>query len=138
MQGIRKFIMLRYLPLARILGTMNVLRTGPVTFEVRTTILSALKGSLYSTSSSHAMKEQETAVDEDMNVKLLSQFVSPYTGKLYEKHITGLCEGQQVKVKREIMKAKKCGMMPHYLKMPKFLKDPKLFNAFKPTRPNPH
>ncbi|XP_065287037.1 small ribosomal subunit protein bS18m [Dermacentor albipictus] len=166
MQGIRKFIMLRYLPLARILGTMNVLRTGPVTFEVRATILSALKGSLYSTSSSHAMKEQETAVDEDMpdfnmenpfkreprqcilckhnvevdykNVKLLSQFVSPYTGKLYEKHITGLCEGQQVKVKREIMKAKKCGMMPHYLKMSKFFKDPKLFNAFKPTRPNPH
>uniref|UniRef100_A0A023G4K7 Putative ribosomal protein n=1 Tax=Amblyomma triste TaxID=251400 RepID=A0A023G4K7_AMBTT len=78
-------------------------------------------------------------VDVDYkNVKLLSQFVSPYTGKLYEKHITGLCESQQKKVLREIMKAKKCGMMPHYLKMPRFLKDPKLFNPFKPTRPNPH
>lgn len=166
MQDIRKLIMLKYVPLARVLGTMNVLRTGPGTFQVQTAILPALKGRLNSTSSSHVTKEQETAVDIDMpdfsmenpfkkeprqcilckhniqvdykNVKLLSQFVSPYTGKIYEKHITGLCQKQQESVKREIMKAKKCGMMPHYLKMPKFLKDPKLFDAFKPTRPNPH
>ncbi|CAN7951706.1 unnamed protein product [Ixodes pacificus] len=72
------------------------------------------------------------------NVKLLSQFVSSYTGKIYEKHITGLCEKQQRRVKTEIFKARKCGLMPHYLKMAKFLKDPRLFNPFNPSRPNPH
>ncbi|CAN7942833.1 unnamed protein product [Ixodes hexagonus] len=72
------------------------------------------------------------------NVKLLSQFVSSYTGKIYEKHITGLCEKQQLRVKGEIFKARKCGLMPHYLKMPKFLKDPRLFDPFNPSRPNPH
>ncbi|XP_077544013.1 mitochondrial ribosomal protein S18C isoform X1 [Haemaphysalis longicornis] len=145
---------------------MNVWRAAPVTPQARSTIFSALRSNLFSTSSSPVTKDQEPAVDADMphpdmenpfqkerrlcilckhnidvdykNVKLLSQFVSPYTGKLYEKHITGLCEKQQAKVLREIMKAKKCGMMPHYLKMPKFLKDPKLFDPFKPTRPNPH
>uniref|UniRef100_A0A224Z837 Small subunit ribosomal protein S18 n=1 Tax=Rhipicephalus zambeziensis TaxID=60191 RepID=A0A224Z837_9ACAR len=127
--------MFKYIPLARVLSTMNVLRAGPGTFQVQAAILPALKGRLSSTSSSHVTKEQETAVDIDMpdfnmenpfkkeprqcilckhnilvdykNVKLLSQFVSPYTGKIYEKHITGLCQKQQESVKREIMKAKK-------------------------------
>ena len=30
------------------------------------------------------------------NPKLLSQFVSLHTGKMYETHITGLCEYMQV------------------------------------------
>ncbi|KAL1439273.1 hypothetical protein MTO96_010303 [Rhipicephalus appendiculatus] len=135
MKDIRKLIMFKYIPLARVLSTVNVLRAGPGTFQVQAAILPALKGRLSSTSSSHVTKEQETAVDIDMpdfnmenpfkkeprqcilckhniqvdykNVKLLSQFVSPYTGKIYEKHITGLCQKQQESVKREIMKAKK-------------------------------
>ncbi|UYV76331.1 SETMAR [Cordylochernes scorpioides] len=39
------------------------------------------------------------------NVRFLSQFVSPFTGKIYDKHITGLCEGQQVAMYKEIKKA---------------------------------
>ncbi|KAL3193159.1 hypothetical protein MRX96_058647 [Rhipicephalus microplus] len=134
--------MLKYMPLARALGTTNLLRAGPGTFQVQTTILPALKGRLSTTSSSKATKDQETAADIDMpdfnmenpfkkeprqcilckhsvqvdykNVKLLSQFVSPYTGKIYEKHITGLCQKQQESVRREIMKAKKmCRPNPH-------------------------
>ena len=30
-----------------------------------------------------------------LNPKLLSQFTSPHTGKLYDKHITGLCSKMQ-------------------------------------------
>ena len=34
-----------------------------------------------------------------LNPKLLSQFTSPHTGKLYDKHITGLCSKMQDKGK---------------------------------------
>ncbi|XP_076364363.1 mitochondrial ribosomal protein S18C isoform X2 [Tachypleus tridentatus] len=43
------------------------------------------------------------------NVRLLSQFVSPYTGRIYDKHITGLCDRQQKRVKHEILKAQNFG-----------------------------
>lgn len=43
------------------------------------------------------------------NVRLLSQFQSRHTGRIYEKHITGLCESKQKKVEQEIYKAQQCG-----------------------------
>lgn len=43
------------------------------------------------------------------NVRLLSQFQSRYTGKIYGRHITGLCTDKQRKVEREIMKAQNAG-----------------------------
>lgn len=70
------------------------------------------------------------------NVKLLSQFQSPYTGRIYGKHITGLCEQQQIIVEKEIMKAQGAGLMPTYLKDPDFLQDPKLFDVERPLRPH--
>jgi len=36
------------------------------------------------------------------NVKLLYQFVSPHTGMVYGRHITGLCSAMQDLVEQEI------------------------------------
>lgn len=72
------------------------------------------------------------------NPRLLSQFVSPFTGQVYDKHITGLCEMQQAAVEREIKKSKKAKFMPYEYKNPKYNNDPALFNRNKNSRPNPY
>lgn len=43
------------------------------------------------------------------NIKLLYQFVSPYTGMTYERHITGLCKQKHEQVVREITRANTLG-----------------------------
>lgn len=43
------------------------------------------------------------------NIKLLSQFVSPFTGRVYGRHITGLCKQKQQQVVMEIIKAQHAG-----------------------------
>ncbi|XP_069674317.1 small ribosomal subunit protein bS18m isoform X2 [Periplaneta americana] len=48
---------------------------------------------------------QYKIVPDYKNVKLLSQFVSPYTGRTYGRHITRLCAAQQARVEKEIIKA---------------------------------
>ncbi|XP_077544014.1 mitochondrial ribosomal protein S18C isoform X2 [Haemaphysalis longicornis] len=45
---------------------MNVWRAAPVTPQARSTIFSALRSNLFSTSSSPVTKDQEPAVDADM------------------------------------------------------------------------
>lgn len=70
------------------------------------------------------------------NVKLLSQFQSPFTGRIYGNHITGLCKRQQELVEKEISKAQSAGLMAYYLKEPVFLKDPELFDVERPIRPH--
>lgn len=45
------------------------------------------------------------------NPKLLAQFVSPHTGLVYKKHITGLCEQMQEEVEREVKKSQHAGFM---------------------------
>lgn len=70
------------------------------------------------------------------NVKLLSQFQSPYTGRIYGRHITGLCKQKQKEVELAIIKAQNCAMMPTYHKEVEFMKDPKLFDPEKPIRPH--
>lgn len=70
------------------------------------------------------------------NVKLLSQFQSPYTGRIYGKHITGLCEAKQKAVEYEITKAQSAGLMAAYLKEACYLRDPKLFDPDDPLRPH--
>ncbi|KRZ62145.1 28S ribosomal protein S18c, mitochondrial [Trichinella nativa] len=72
------------------------------------------------------------------NVRLLSQFLSSFTGRLYDKHITGLCEYQQRRLHEAIATARKAGLMPVFVKDARFLKDPRLFDPMKPTRPNPY
>ncbi|XP_046383338.1 28S ribosomal protein S18c, mitochondrial [Ischnura elegans] len=70
------------------------------------------------------------------NVKLLSQFVSPFTGRVYGRHITRLCKAKQNLVEREILKSRNCGLMPYYFKQPYLMKDPKLFDPENPLRPH--
>lgn len=62
------------------------------------------------------------------NVRLLSQFQSRHTGRIYEKHITGLCEYKQKKVEQEIIKAQHAGLMGYMTKELKFCHDPMLFD----------
>ncbi|KOB76987.1 Mitochondrial 28S ribosomal protein S18c [Operophtera brumata] len=68
------------------------------------------------------------------NYRLLSQFQSPYTGRIYGRHITGLCNTKQAEVEREIRKAQNCAFMPYYYKDKSFFKDPKLFDPENPIR----
>ncbi|KAL7730458.1 hypothetical protein ACLKA6_016681 [Drosophila palustris] len=70
------------------------------------------------------------------NVKLLSQFQSPYTGRIYGRHITGLCKQKQEDVEQAIQRAQHCLLMPGYHKDLEFLHDPKLFDPEKPVRPH--
>ncbi|XP_034837276.1 small ribosomal subunit protein bS18m [Maniola hyperantus] len=68
------------------------------------------------------------------NYRLLSQFQSPYTGRIYGRHITGLCKAKQALVESEIRKAQNCAYLPYYYKNKEFLKDPKLFDPENPIR----
>ncbi|XP_051026682.1 28S ribosomal protein S18c, mitochondrial [Acomys russatus] len=62
------------------------------------------------------------------NVQLLSQFISPFTGCIYGRHITGLCGKKQREVTKAIKKAQKMGFMPVTYKDPAYLKDPRVCN----------
>lgn len=75
-------------------------------------------------------------VPDYKNVKLLSQFQSPYTGRIYGRHITGLCQQRQEQVEKEIKKSQYVGLMGTYHKSLEFLKDPKIFDPEKPSRPH--
>uniref|UniRef100_A0A2P2I4G6 28S ribosomal protein S18c n=1 Tax=Hirondellea gigas TaxID=1518452 RepID=A0A2P2I4G6_9CRUS len=72
------------------------------------------------------------------NTKLLSQFVSSFTGNVYEKHITRLCDEQQKRLVNAIRKSRSYGYMPTLFKSVEFLKDPKIFDPNRPIKPNPH
>ncbi|XP_003699628.1 mitochondrial ribosomal protein S18C [Megachile rotundata] len=74
-------------------------------------------------------------IDPDYkNVRFLSQFQSRHTGRIYGKHITGLCEYKQKRVEQEIMKAQSAGLMGYMTKEIKYVDDPKLFNPAFPFR----
>lgn len=58
------------------------------------------------------------------NVQLLSQFISPHTGRIYGRHITGLCGRKQKEVTKAIKKSRSMGFMSVTLKDPLFIQDP--------------
>ncbi|XP_032877610.1 28S ribosomal protein S18c, mitochondrial isoform X2 [Amblyraja radiata] len=60
------------------------------------------------------------------NVQLLSQFISPYTGRIFGRHITGLCGKKQKEISKSIKKAQRMGFMSVMLKDPAFIKDPNI------------
>ncbi|XP_072025851.1 uncharacterized protein [Amphiura filiformis] len=70
------------------------------------------------------------------NVQLLSQFVSPNTGRMMDRKITKLCHFQHRRVLREISIAKAFGLMPHMYRETVFLKDPSLYNIKYTGNPN--
>ncbi|XP_073334592.1 small ribosomal subunit protein bS18m [Pagrus major] len=60
------------------------------------------------------------------NIQLLSQFISPHTGRIYGRHITGLCGRKQKEVSKAIKKAHSMGFMSVTHKHPEFMKDPSI------------
>ncbi|XP_047425633.1 28S ribosomal protein S18c, mitochondrial [Mugil cephalus] len=60
------------------------------------------------------------------NIQLLSQFISPHTGRIYGRHITGLCGRKQKEVSKAIKKAHAMGFMSVTHKHPQFMKDPNI------------
>ncbi|XP_052771426.1 28S ribosomal protein S18c, mitochondrial-like [Mya arenaria] len=64
------------------------------------------------------------------NPQLLSQFISPYTGRIYGRHVTGLCLFMQRQLAREIRISRFMGFLPSMNKPAKYLEDPMLFNPF--------
>uniref|UniRef100_A0A8C6DJ49 Small ribosomal subunit protein bS18m n=1 Tax=Moschus moschiferus TaxID=68415 RepID=A0A8C6DJ49_MOSMO len=62
------------------------------------------------------------------NVQLLSQFISPFTGCIYGRDITGLCGKKQKGITKAIKRAQILGFMPVTYKDPAYLKDPKVCN----------
>ncbi|MCJ8740906.1 hypothetical protein PDJAM_G00064430 [Pangasius djambal] len=60
------------------------------------------------------------------NIQLLSQFISPHTGRIYGRHITGLCGHKQREVTKAIKRARSMGFMSVTLKDPQFIKDPNI------------
>ncbi|ESN99876.1 hypothetical protein HELRODRAFT_84013, partial [Helobdella robusta] len=65
------------------------------------------------------------------NVRLLSQFTSPHTGRIYDRGITGLCLFMQKRIAKVIKRSRYFGYMPYEMKDPKYVTDPKLFDPFK-------
>ncbi|XP_067114385.1 28S ribosomal protein S18c, mitochondrial [Osmerus mordax] len=60
------------------------------------------------------------------NVQLLSQFISPHTGRIYGRHITGLCGKKQKEISKAIKKSISMGFMSVTHKHPQFMKDPNI------------
>ncbi|CAH8852881.1 unnamed protein product [Trichobilharzia szidati] len=60
------------------------------------------------------------------NVRLLSQFVSPYTGRIYGRHITGMCIPMQKRISKLITKSRQFGFMPFESKESVFVADPRI------------
>lgn len=74
-------------------------------------------------------------IDPDYkNVRFLSQFQSRFTGRIYARHITGLCEHKQKRVEQEIIKARNAGLMGYMTKDINYVSDPPLFNPNYPFR----
>ncbi|XP_037547814.1 28S ribosomal protein S18c, mitochondrial [Nematolebias whitei] len=63
------------------------------------------------------------------NIQLLSQFISPYTGTIYGRHLTGLCGRKQKEISKAIKKAQAMGFMPVTHKHPQFMMDPNICNV---------
>nr|CAG4650686.1 EOG090X0N7H [Sida crystallina] len=70
------------------------------------------------------------------NPRLLSQFVSSFTGKLYDRNITGLCKKQHEALTTEITKSQTAGYMPVMIKKVQYFKDPKICDPNRPVRPH--
>ncbi|KAM9793967.1 28S ribosomal protein S18c, mitochondrial isoform X2 [Syngnathus typhle] len=60
------------------------------------------------------------------NIQLLSQFISPHTGRIYGRHITGLCGRKQKEISKAIKKAHSMGFMSVTHKHPELMRDPNI------------
>ena len=70
------------------------------------------------------------------NSRLLQQFVSTFSGRVYERHVTGLCTKQHKRLLETVALSRRAGYMPIFVKDPKYLNDPKLFDPLRPLTPH--
>jgi small subunit ribosomal protein S18 len=67
------------------------------------------------------------------NTELLSQFISPQTGFVFNQRTTGLCYFKQVEIEKAVLKARRFNLMPYKWKETVYLDDPRLFNPYDNT-----
>jgi len=60
------------------------------------------------------------------NTQLLSQFISPWSGRIYERGVTNLCDKAYWKVKDEILRAQDNGLLGRNYRPTEFNVDPNL------------
>jgi ribosomal protein S18 len=70
------------------------------------------------------------------NPRLLQQYVSTFSGRVYDRHVTALCSAQHSALLQTVALSRRAGYMPIMTKDPKYLRDPKLFNPLRPIRPH--
>ncbi|ESO96880.1 hypothetical protein LOTGIDRAFT_231695 [Lottia gigantea] len=68
------------------------------------------------------------------NAQLLSQFVSPHTGRIYGRRVTGLCIPMQKRIAKLIKRARIFAFMPYLNKDVEFYEDDKLVEYNKPSQ----
>nr|XP_057912141.1 28S ribosomal protein S18c, mitochondrial [Doryrhamphus excisus] len=66
------------------------------------------------------------------NIQLLSQFISPHTGRIYGRHMTGLCGPKQKAISKAIKKAHAMGFMSVTHKHPQLMRDPNICSIKQP------
>nr|CAG4648446.1 EOG090X0N7H [Moina brachiata] len=71
------------------------------------------------------------------NTRLLSQFLSPFTGKVYDQSMTGLCSEQQKRVEAAIKQAQTAGYLAVMLKKVEYKDDPVISNMSRRRYPRP-
>ena len=62
------------------------------------------------------------------NVELLSQFISPLSGRILSRHSTGICFEKQNKIALSIIRSRIVGLMPYTFKLPAYI-SPELLPA---------
>ena len=55
------------------------------------------------------------------NVELLSQFISPLSGRILSRFSTGICLEKQEKIALAIIRARNVGLMPYSFKLPAYI-----------------
>uniref|UniRef100_UPI00358F89CB small ribosomal subunit protein bS18m n=1 Tax=Myxine glutinosa TaxID=7769 RepID=UPI00358F89CB len=60
------------------------------------------------------------------NTQLLSQFVSPFTGRILGAEVTGLCKKKQKQLSKAIKRAQNAAFLPVIHKDPTFIHDPRI------------
>ena len=55
------------------------------------------------------------------NIELLSQFISPITGRILSRVSTGICIEKQNSITKSIKRARVVGLMPYSIKLPAYI-----------------
>lgn len=55
------------------------------------------------------------------NVELLSQFISPVTGRILSRFSTGICLEKQNSISKSIKRSRVVGLMPYSIKFPAYI-----------------